>query len=278
MLIREFQIILPLTVEEYQIAQLYAVAEASKSETGGGDGVEILKNEPFDTEVFPPNPPLLNGDPHYTTGQYTHKYYYLSQKVPGIVRTFAPTSALILTEEAWNAYPYCRTILTNNFMKESFSIMIESLHSSDITLQNAHQLSPKELSAREVVVIDIGDITPSDKDYNPSEDPTRFHSEKAGRGPLKPKWWLNGYTGPLMCCYKLVRCECKIPLLQGRLEGMIQRQERRLFANFHRQVFCWMDRWYGMTMQDIRLLEEQTKRELEEQRKRGSLRGHKGEE
>ena len=35
MLIKEFRIVMPMTVEEYQVAQLYAVAEASKKETGG---------------------------------------------------------------------------------------------------------------------------------------------------------------------------------------------------------------------------------------------------
>ena len=38
MLIKEFRVILPMSVEEYQVAQLYAVAEASKNETGGGEG------------------------------------------------------------------------------------------------------------------------------------------------------------------------------------------------------------------------------------------------
>ena len=37
------------------MAQLYSVAEASKNETGGGEGVEVIKNEPYD------NVPLLNG-------------------------------------------------------------------------------------------------------------------------------------------------------------------------------------------------------------------------
>ena len=36
MLIKEFRVILPMTVEEYQVAQLYAVAEASKNETCAG--------------------------------------------------------------------------------------------------------------------------------------------------------------------------------------------------------------------------------------------------
>ena len=55
------------------VAQLYAVAEASKNETGGGEGVEVLKNEPYD------NVPHLNGK--FTKGQYTYKIYRLESKV-----------------------------------------------------------------------------------------------------------------------------------------------------------------------------------------------------
>lgn len=277
MLIKEYRVILPMTVDEYQVAQLFAVAELSKHETGGGDGVEVLVNDPFDSEKYPPVPALLNGDPKYTKGQYTHKKYYLYQKVPPIVRFVAPTSALILNEVAWNAYPYCRTILTNEYFQENFNIKIESFHSADLTLENAHQLSDAELASREVIVIDIGAYEPGDKDRTPEFDPTLFSSTKTGRGPLGPKWWLN-YDGPVMCAYKLVRCHCKIPLVQGKLESMIQRQELRLFTHFHRQVFCMTDQWYGMTMEDVRRMEEETKRELEIQRAQGSLRGHKGEE
>ncbi|CAH2263611.1 jg10916 [Pararge aegeria aegeria] len=47
MLIKEYRVTLPLTVEEYQVGQLYCVAEVSKNETGGGEGIEVIKNEPF---------------------------------------------------------------------------------------------------------------------------------------------------------------------------------------------------------------------------------------
>ena len=47
------------------MGQLYAVAEASKSETGGGDGVEVLVNEPYEKD----------GE----KGQYTHKVYHLQK-------------------------------------------------------------------------------------------------------------------------------------------------------------------------------------------------------
>ena len=73
MLIKEYRITLPMTVEEYQMAQLYSVAEASKNETGGGEGVEVIKNEPYNDQ------PLLNGK--FTKGQYTYKIYRLESKV-----------------------------------------------------------------------------------------------------------------------------------------------------------------------------------------------------
>lgn len=34
-----------------------------------------------------------------------------------------------------------------------------------------------------------------------------------------------------------------------------------------RQVFCWMDRWHGLTMEDIRAIEDRTKEELDKVRK-----------
>ena len=40
--------------------------------------------------------------------------------------------------------------------------------------------------------------------------------------------------------------------------------ERRVFTNFHRQVFCWLDQWYGLTMDDIRRIEDETRQALDE--------------
>jgi len=89
----------------------------------------------------------------------------------------------------------------------------------------------------------------------------------------------------VMTCYKLVTAEFKWFGVQGRVENFIQKSERRLFTNFHRydkysdflqirtrklcakcffrQVFCWMDRWHGLTMDDIRAIEDETKKELD---------------
>lgn len=47
---QEFRIVCPVTVEEYQVAQLYMVNKISSDETKGNEGVEVLKNEPFENE------------------------------------------------------------------------------------------------------------------------------------------------------------------------------------------------------------------------------------
>ena len=62
---------------QYQIAQLYSVAQASKNETGGGEGIEVVKNEPFDSNTNAPPDVLLDAE-KYNKGQYTHKIYHLA--------------------------------------------------------------------------------------------------------------------------------------------------------------------------------------------------------
>ena len=84
-----------------------------------------------------------------------------------------------------------------------------------------------------------------------------------------------------MTAYKLVTVQFKWWGLQDRVENFIHTTEKRLFTNFHRQVinivrmaeiimtvqvFCWMDKWHGMTMEDIRALEEETKNKLDQER------------
>ncbi|KAF3816543.1 hypothetical protein GH733_013891 [Mirounga leonina] len=232
---------------QYQVGQLYSVAEASKNETGGGEGVEVLVNEPYEKD----------GE----KGQYTHKIYHLQSKVPTFVRMLAPEGALNIHEKAWNAYPYCRT--------EDFLIKIETWHKPDLgTQENVHKLEPEAWKHVEAIYIDIADRSQVlSKDYKAEEDPAKFKSIKTGRGPLGPNWkqeLVNQKDCPYMCAYKLVTVKFKWWGLQNKVENFIHKQERRLFTNFHRQLFCWLDKWVDLTMDDIRRMEEETKRQLDE--------------
>lgn len=265
MLIKEFRICLPMTVDEYQVAQLWSVAQASKDNTGGGEGVVVLNNEPFANkeDLFK----------NYSSGQYTHKIYKLKSKVPGIIRKIAPKGALEIHEEAWNAFPYCKTVINNpDYMKEKFSIVIESMHANDNgTQDNIFSLSYDQLKKREVIQIDIVNDKIDPKEYKEKEDPKKFLSGKTGRGQLKTNWIET--QKPLMCVYKLVHCEFKWFGLQAKIEKFIQNFERTIFSKFNRQVFCWIDEWYGLTMDDIRKIENEVALELKRQIDQGQVRG-----
>ncbi|CAO3634544.1 unnamed protein product [Cunninghamella echinulata] len=257
MIIKEFRVINNCTQAEYQVAQLYSTAQASKETTGGGEGVEVLKNEPYEKDG--------------QKGQYTYKIYRLASRVPAFVRAIAPAGSLELYEEAWNAYPYCKTVLKNGWMKDNFSIVYETLHvdGSRGELENALNISKEDLKKRDVIIIDISNDKVDPKDYKPQEDPKLYHSQKTGRGPLVGPDWQKT-CDPVMTCYKLVYIEFKWFGIQSRTESFIANSIHGLFTKFHRQLFCWTDGWYGMTIQDIRDMEEQTKKDLDEKRNLGA--------
>ena len=45
---------------------------------------------------------------------------------------------------------------------------------------------------------------------------------------------------------------------------MIMNAEKRVFTKFHREVCHWIDQWYGLTIEDIRKIGEETKHILVE--------------
>ncbi|XP_012231452.1 protein retinal degeneration B isoform X2 [Linepithema humile] len=268
MLIKEYRIPLPLTVEEYRIAQLYMIAKKSREESkGAGSGVEILENEPYT-------------DGPGGSGQYTHKLYHVGSHLPGWLKSLLPKSALITKEEAWNAYPYTKTRFTCPFV-EKFYVEIETYYFPDDGHQeNVFNLSGSDYRNRIVDVIDIVKDQPYGADYLKEEDPKLYVSEKSGRGPLEDTWledyWadVEGKQQPtpsgksLMCAYKLCRVEFRYWGMQTKLEKFIHDVAlRKVMVRAHRQAWAWQDEWIGLTMEDIREIERQTQLAL--QRKMG---------
>uniref|UniRef100_A0A5S6QDA5 Reverse transcriptase domain-containing protein n=1 Tax=Trichuris muris TaxID=70415 RepID=A0A5S6QDA5_TRIMR len=269
MLLREYRIVLPVSLEEYKVGQLWNVMETSKYVTGGGEGVEVLQNEAF------VNNPLIGNK--FPNGQFTYKIYHLESKIPWWLRQILPSGATKLHEQAWNAFPYCRTLLTNpDYMEENFLIKVETMHLVDRgTTANAHNLSDQDLSIRQVVVVDIANDVFTKQDKS-EYDPRIYKSLKTGRGPLRGGWYNN--CEPYMCCYKLVTVQFKWWGVQTRAERFIQQQYNSLFRLFHRQLFCTIDKWYNLTIEDIRALELQAKSDLNEKRYVGKECGYSTEE
>ncbi|XP_072271912.1 membrane-associated phosphatidylinositol transfer protein 2 isoform X7 [Pyxicephalus adspersus] len=251
MLIKEYRIPLPMTVEEYRIAQLYMIQKKSREETcGEGSGVEILENRPYT-------------DGPGGTGQYTHKVYHIGMHIPSWFRAILPKAALRVEEESWNAYPYTRTRYTCPFV-EKFSIDIETFYKSDYgELSNVFNLSPAEKRQTTLDPIDIVKDPIPPHEYKQEEDPKIYKSVKTKRGPLSDDWIeehrnnLGRY--PIMCAYKLCKVEFRYWGMQSKIERFIHDVGlRKVMVRAHRQAWCWQDEWYGLTIEDIRQLEKET--------------------
>ncbi|KAM4616578.1 membrane-associated phosphatidylinositol transfer protein 2-like isoform 4-T4 [Polymixia lowei] len=251
MLIKEYRIPMPMSVEEYRIAQLYMIQKKSREEScGEGSGVEILENKPYT-------------DGPGGTGQYTHKVYHIGMHIPSWFRSILPKAALRVEEESWNAYPYTRTRYTCPFV-EKFSIDIETYYKPDTGNQaDVFNMSTAEKRQRTIDPIDIVTDPIPPHEYKAEEDPRLYKSSKTQRGPLRDDWIEEYNNNPgktlIMCAYKLCKVEFRYWGMQSKIERFIHDVGlRKVMVRAHRQAWCWQDEWYGLTIEDIRQLELET--------------------
>ena len=246
-LIKEYRIVLPMTVQEYRIAQIYMTArtQGMEAEQENGAGVEILENKPAT---------------HATMGKgiYTMKHYHIDRRFPGWLRAIAPKSGCTLVETAYNCYPWTRTEVRLPLFNK-FLMVIESKHANDRgDTENIHNLTPEQLSKREVVWVDIAEAPEQDKKKkmyeNDDADPRTFLSKRTGRGQLQEGWQKR--VEPVMCAYKLVTAEFDYWPLSSTIEPFMHSYEKGIFQNANRQMFCWIDDWHGLTEEQVKLYED----------------------
>ena len=172
-----------------------------------------------------------------SNGQYTKKMYFMASKFPWYIQKVLPKNLAIIEERSWNMYPTVKTILTNDYFKNSFKIEIDTVTKEVKNGQcdeNVHNLTSEQLEKREVIICDITDPIPQNL-YKKDEDPLLVETTKTNRGPLKIGW--ISHTKPLVCVYKLVCVEFKVFGLQSKVESYLKGMYRQLFTNFNRQIF-----------------------------------------
>lgn len=236
---------MPLSLEEYQVAQMYMVMKMQQQSTNSTEGVDVLEDRNFEDSL-------------YGKGRYTSKIYRLQSKAPIWLSTFAPVEALTMQEEAWNAYPKCKTVIKCPYFK-SFTLTIETVHRADNGhSENVHGLNKQLLANREVEIIDIASTSNDYWSYvigSNSVDFSKFRSASTGRGPLLQGW--QDECKPVMTAYKLVTVDAPYWGFGSRIEQALLAGERALFLESHRNCFAWIDEWYGMTMKTISDIEKQ---------------------
>ena len=152
----------------------------------------------------------------------------------------------VLHEESWNAYPYCKTVITNpTYMKGSFRVILESLHLADRgESPNPFDDSPSE-------VIDIAEPR-SKKLPEDMVEPSSHVATVQGvqRGPLDQEDWVSTVE-PVMTCYKQVSVVCKWGLLTNRLEKAILQSYRKLLLAFHQMIWLSIPQWIDLTLEQV---------------------------
>ncbi|KAK8550734.1 hypothetical protein V6N12_039426 [Hibiscus sabdariffa] len=259
--VKEFRVVMPMSLEEYRVAQTYMVLKMQQQSTNEAEGVEVLENRPFEDDV-------------YGKGQYTSKLYRLQSKAPSWLTTLAPKDALVHERGILECIPqisytnifsllfakwisYFSVIKCPYFSK--LCVTIETVHLEDNgKSENVHGLNKEQLKARQVEFIDITLPTTDCWSYAVGSrdfDFTKFKSEKTSRGPLLEGW--QDKCDPVMTAYKLVTINAPYWGFGCKLEQALLAGERALFVESHRNCFAWIDEWFGMTMEQLSELEEQ---------------------
>ncbi|XP_046680605.1 cytoplasmic phosphatidylinositol transfer protein 1 [Homalodisca vitripennis] len=244
-LLKEYRICMPLTVEEYRVGQLYMIARHSLEQSESGEGVEVIVNVPCE-------------HPEHGKGQYTEKRIHLSSRLPFWIQSFLPR-VFYVTEKAWNYYPYTITEYTCSFIPK-FSIHIQTkFENNNGSSENCLNLTPEQLEQRTVDFVDICYDEISPRHYKEEEDLRFYQSSVTKRGPLAEGW--TSTTQPIMCSYKVVQANFDVWGLQTKAEELIQRSIREILLLGHRQAFAWVDEWYNMTLADVRVFESEMHRQ-----------------
>ena len=165
--------------------------------------------------------------------------------------------------------------MTNGYLsKEKFKIIVESqyidkdvatiyLIISQGTIENVLHLTEDQLKKRDRVLIDISQYA-ANEEVRKGEDMRVWHSEKRNLGPLKEGWYKDCNMEKIMWCYKTVTITCKYFGLQTIVENLIRKQQLMIFTRSMRQMIGQMDEWDGLTIEDILVMEEETKKRLDQ--------------
>ncbi|CAJ0936844.1 unnamed protein product, partial [Mesorhabditis belari] len=140
----------------------------------GGEGVEILKQEEFESNGLRPGEHL---EEHLHLQDLSHQSKMLSE------------SAFILHEESWNAYPYFKTVVTNpGYMRERFQDSTRIVPHPGQRRRRENPLNAKKKWLRSLPLDIIDEKSLKKVDLEAKINPRMVRSEKMEISPLKDSW------------------------------------------------------------------------------------------
>lgn len=241
---KEYRILLPFTVEEYERGFTWAMTEDLKK-----NNIIIEKNEPF------------IDDKSGRKGEFIRRLISNSENTPSLVKKLAPEGSLDMIEERWDSYPHIKSVLKNGYMGEKMKITIHSVYKQDAgTAENPHGLPEGENV--EIAFLDF--LNTNEK--IPTNDPTQFCSKTTGRGNLTSSWVTDALDKngdqqpsgktfgevPVMCIYILVEVNFNVFGMQRMMENTLHEQMCQAQIKHSRLIFCNIDSWHSLSLSEIK--------------------------
>ncbi len=186
--------------------------------------------------------------------QYICKLHKVAGLLPWYLQKFAPKDALCFHEQTWFLYPIVRTHIANDFVKDKLCVRITTVveeYRNNQFNENAHALTAEQLDKREIIFIDISKASSANIK---SDDPRRFRSTLTDRGPLADNWWSEPNL-PVICVYIRLDCEFQWFGLQTKVESTMVNIYRKTFTKIHSETFCWIDKWFNLTKEEVKRFE-----------------------
>ena len=242
MLIREYRILMPLSVSEYKKGQRYMIARAQLEAGYEGDCVELVSAEPCQHEEF-------------GTGIHQEKRYHLARHLPYWAQKLVPAEPFYVTENSWNYYPRFNMTNFTCHLTSRISVEVQTTYQDNAgTTENALNLSPEELAVREVVYLDLVFDEISNAAKESACSLKGFKSEKTGRGPYGPDWAHS--SSPVMCSYKVIKVNVNVFGFQTIGESTVHNKLQDVLLQGHKEAVLWLDEWYDITEGELVELEE----------------------
>lgn len=241
----EFRVPMPITMKEYEIGYRYTDAKMKLEQTGDNKGcLNIMYNEGIHCEQ-------LGGDSDAITNVLNLSSqipYYLNNSRYGNTEVFIHSYRIFPKNYAEYSEP--------EFMKQHFYIINNGIVLDDNgNSDNALNLTGEKLTNRVIEIIDIRNTALNYYDKDMSEDPATC-ALASRNSELLPENWMETETN-IVTSYQFNDILYLHFSLQGMGEKNIQTALRRILQVFHRKMYCWMDEWKNMTLNEVKIYEKQ---------------------
>jgi len=246
-----YKIPMPLSMEEYNLAQHY-VTMVEKIAPSDPDS-ELIEMEEYDENSE--HAKETDGK----AGLYVHRRFHMEKKMPGVITMMAPKGSMETDIYSYVSFPMSKSVVKVPYMKEKFKIEIKSIQKADMgESENVFSLSPEDQKAIKSSFIDITTKPEEKKNLLPAE-----YKHSSGRAPLSKTWLKDAQDSKekkFMTSYNLVESTFNVWGLQGKVEKSICASQEKIFHSMHREMFCYMGEhgkmpgWHGKSMDDIKAL------------------------